>query len=383
MHTAATDYIDHAVSHTSTLDANKGEQVSLFLRERDGTADGQQRRAVLMLHGRSVPALAGFDLGTGDYNWALYLAQAGFDVFVMDLQGSGRSTRPQVMDDPRNVNPVQQYPLVPKTLPALSPAAYPKSLNDSASDWAEVDRAVRYIRRLRGVDKVALVGWSAAAFQLGPYAMQNPDLVSSLLLLAPMFPPQRRTPVPQTLPVTTPCAVYGFPMNVITRESFREAWDREQRCRGQREDDIVDTVWQAILDEDPVGRTWGPGVSRWRNAYWWGWNDQVVRGDTTLGTEVPVLLVYGEHDTAANTSESAGELLYFSVTRLYDAIQGRRKLMYRMQCTGHFMVWERQFRELRKLSKEWLEQNMVDGNEAGTFFVDVNGNRTPTEFPAG
>ena len=26
MPTAATDYIDHAVSHTSTLDANKGEQ---------------------------------------------------------------------------------------------------------------------------------------------------------------------------------------------------------------------------------------------------------------------------------------------------------------------------------------------------------------------
>src|SRR5262245_32785854 len=94
---------DHMVPHVSTVPANKDDYVQLFVRERDGTPPGAgaQRRAVLMLHGRSVPALAGFDLERGRYSWAGNLAQAGSDVFVMDLQGSGRSPRPK-MDDACN-----------------------------------------------------------------------------------------------------------------------------------------------------------------------------------------------------------------------------------------------------------------------------------------
>jgi len=88
------------VLHVSTVPANKGEKVHLFVRERDSTPPGApSRRAVLMLHGRTVPALPGFDLDHEQYSWAGDLAQKGFDVFVMDLQGSGRSPRPK-MDDP-------------------------------------------------------------------------------------------------------------------------------------------------------------------------------------------------------------------------------------------------------------------------------------------
>ncbi len=91
---------DHMVLHVSTVPANKGEKVHLFVRERDSTPPGApSRRAVLMLHGRTVPALPGFDLDHEQYSWAGDLAQKGFDVFVMDLQGSGRSPRPK-MDDP-------------------------------------------------------------------------------------------------------------------------------------------------------------------------------------------------------------------------------------------------------------------------------------------
>ncbi len=57
-----------------------------------------------MLHGRSVPALAGFDLQYKKYSWAEELAKKDFDVFVMELQGSGLSTRPK-MDDHKNVSP--------------------------------------------------------------------------------------------------------------------------------------------------------------------------------------------------------------------------------------------------------------------------------------
>jgi len=41
----------------------------------------------------------------------------GFDVFVMELQGSGRSPRPKI-DDPCNANPAQQGVLIPDPLSA-------------------------------------------------------------------------------------------------------------------------------------------------------------------------------------------------------------------------------------------------------------------------
>ncbi|MFC9544183.1 alpha/beta fold hydrolase [Streptomyces sp. NPDC056956] len=99
-------------------------QIDLFVREYDGhTGPPGGRRAVLMLHGRSVPVLAGFDLRHKSYSWADALAKAGYDVFLMDLQGSGRSPRPK-MDDPCNVNrPSTRVSSPPTRSPAgVSPA---------------------------------------------------------------------------------------------------------------------------------------------------------------------------------------------------------------------------------------------------------------------
>ena len=130
-------HTDLMVPHNSTVPANVNEPVQLIVRERDGTPPGappDRRRAVLMLHGRSVPALAGFDLDYRQYNWAADLAQKGFDVFVMDLQGSGRSPRPK-MDDPCNANPALQGVLIPNPLSAPCSASYQFQLNNSKSDW--------------------------------------------------------------------------------------------------------------------------------------------------------------------------------------------------------------------------------------------------------
>jgi len=180
--------IDRWVPHVSTVPANKDQLVQLFVRERvrGDLDDGRPRKAVLMIHGFSVPVLPGMALDSGGYDWSLWLARSGdFDVFMLDLQGSGLSPRPK-MDDPCNV-PVSQQGIIPKN-PTCLPS-YPFQLVTSQSEWDELDTVIDYIKELRGVDKVALVGWSHAAPRVGPYAAQHPDKVESLLFYAPFYNP--------------------------------------------------------------------------------------------------------------------------------------------------------------------------------------------------
>ena len=368
------------VPYVSTIFANKTEPVHLFVRERDGTPAGEERRPVLMLHGKTSPALPGFDLNHLDhdqksYSWAGYLAQqGGFDVFIMDLQGSGRSPRPK-MDDPCNANLNQQNLLIPNPLSTQCSPAYPFQLNNSQSDWDELDRVVQFIRNEAHpedapLQKVRLVGWSAAAFQIGPYAMQHSGDVHSILFLGPAFRSAGPSNPPSTLPVP------GFPMNIGTKDDFKNPWNNEQNpsCVGQREDGIVDVVWDAIMDNDVFGHHWGPvlqsgkpeGRMRLRNAVWWGWNTSLVQLDTKfLGKAVPVLIVYGGEDKAATTAP-------LSIVDLYNAIQGERKLMFKIACTGHFMPWESRFKDLHDISEQWLTNTHVFTKEKGSFLYTLS-----------
>ncbi|MCU7826870.1 alpha/beta hydrolase [Kitasatospora sp. DSM 101779] len=371
---------DHAVPHTSTVPANAGQKVELFVREHDGTPPGPpaNRRAVLMLHGRSVPVLAGYDLQHTSYGWAEAVAKAGYDVFMMDLQGSGRSPRPR-MEDPCNVNPAQQAAVTPPLM-GPRPASYPYVLTNSQSDQDELGTVVEYIRTLHGVSKVAFIGWSAAAFAMGPYAVKNPGKVDSLFLLAPIFPPAGPSN-PPALPAP------GFPTHVLTRTPLDTAWTKELKCAGQREPGMLDVVWDALMDNDPIGRTWGKilasgepaGASRYRNFVSWGWNSTTAAQGGVLGGSVPVLIVHGEHDQTANTTppNPANPALDFHVPALYDAITGAHKILVTVKCAGHSMPWEVQHSNLHNMSKHWLKHHAVDGKTEGVFEMDLNGTISP------
>jgi hypothetical protein len=213
--------------------------------------------------------------------------------------------------------------------------------------------------------------------------------VSSLLLLAPIFPPHGRASKPSTrfgapdpLPVSTPAGQFGFPMNLSMKAEFSNAWDGEVKCPDQRENGMVDVVWAAIIDNDAIGKTWGPvhsgvpeGVSRVRNSYWWGWNNTTVPFDGTLGTLVPVCIVYGEFDTQAN-HPSPNPLVDFSVPALYTAIAGADKLMIKVACAGHSMPWENRAKDLHHMTREWLKHTAVAGLKSGSYALDMNGNYT-------
>lgn len=391
--------MDHHVPHVSTVPANAGESVRLFVRE-TVARNKVPGKTVLMLHGASVPVLAGYQLEHKHYDWSLELAKAGFDVFMLDFQGSGRSPRPR-MDDPCNVPNAQQSLLIPNPLTATCPPSYPFQLINAQSDWDELDTVVDYIRDYRGVEKVALVGWSHAAVRMGPYAVQRPEKVDSLFFLAPIFnnaipaarqvgntflPPYKQLAngsvsacTAQELAAgTCPANVApstlllpGTPMTLRTRSILiDELWAPEIHCANQVEDGIEDVVWKSVMENDALGRTWGPpldspeGVMRVRSFALWGWNSR-----TAARISAPVLLIGGEFDTQAPPA---------LVSELYSAIPNDvPKLLFKVACAGHSMPWESQARVLHHISKQWLKHRAVEGLTSGTFFVDTEGNLLP------
>src|SRR5262245_9320142 len=60
---------------------------------------------VVFVHGATNPASTGFDLRFGGQSWMEYIAARGYDVYLLDLRGYGRSTRPNEMDADPKANP--------------------------------------------------------------------------------------------------------------------------------------------------------------------------------------------------------------------------------------------------------------------------------------
>ena len=100
--------VDRFVPHTSTVPANEGERVGLFLHEKlsrdlaDRIAAGErpEGRVVLFVHGGSIPSVPDYDLPYKDYSWMEHLAAAGVR-HVLD--GPDRLRAVAAPDDGRSV----------------------------------------------------------------------------------------------------------------------------------------------------------------------------------------------------------------------------------------------------------------------------------------
>ena len=217
---ASLQTIDYMVPHISTVPANAGKRVELFVREKVASRRRATGPVVLMIAGATVSAVPAFDIQFENYSWMEYLAAAGFDVFAMDLTGYGLSPRP-AMDDPcNNATSEQQLYLVPKPSAQPCPAPYPFQLTTIQSDWDEIDRVVDYLRRARGVDKVSLIAWSRGGARAGGYAARHPEKVDKMLLLAPgRYSRVAPSDPPPNLPLP------GFPGTVLGTADFHKDWD--------------------------------------------------------------------------------------------------------------------------------------------------------------
>ena len=338
--------VDHYVRVRSTAPSMNGQTALLYVRER---VEGRvllhgSSGVVLFVHGAGTPAEVAFDVPYGDYSWMAYLAHGGFDVFSMDVTGYGRSTRPTVMNDPCNLARDRQRAFVPSLIAAPCAPSYMTAATTIASDWNDIGAVVDYVRALRKVDRVNLVAWSLGGPRAGGYTAQHPERVQRLVLLAPGYARAAADGPPAQLPERAA-------MNTQSGAEFAANWDRQVGCPDQYEHGVSDAIWAQMLQSDPVGATWGPGVRRAPETQNWGWNASMVGK-----TQTPTLMVAGVHDKQVSPSR---------VRELYADLAAPDKVFVDLGCSSHNAMWETNHTILFRASLEWLTDGTVSGMKNG------------------
>ncbi|MCL2428694.1 MAG: lysophospholipase [Alphaproteobacteria bacterium] len=342
--------VDHYVSVRSTVPAIAGQVTPVYVREVVRAASALRERpianrVVLFIHGAGTPAEVAFDVAYQDYSWMEYLAQAGFDAFAMDTTGYGRSTRPAAMNDPCNLSPAQQLTLAQDGRTEVCAPSYGQQMTTMASDWNDISAVVDHLRALRGAAQVSMVAWSLGGPRAAGYAAKNPDKVARLVLLAPAYNPNASATPPAPLPAA------GAALNTQSRDELAALWNRQVGCPDQYEPGVFKAVWQAMLESDPVGATWGPGVRRAPNVTNWGWTTAMV-----AATRTPTLMITGAHDAQVPPGR---------VHDLYADLGSTSKILVDLACSSHNAMWEKNHRLLFQASLEWLVKGTVNGVDRG------------------
>jgi pimeloyl-ACP methyl ester carboxylesterase len=249
------------------------------------------------------------------------------------------------MNDPCNLSQEQQKTFVPAYLAAPCAPSYSRNVTTIASDWNDIDAVVDYIRALRHVGRVSLVGWSLGGPRAGGYAARHADKVQRLVLLAPAYGRMGAADAPAIVPAE------GTAMNTQSHDEFIANWDRQVGCTEQYNSTTAESVWSAMIESDPVGATWGPGVRRAPQTTTWGWNQAFVSKSQT-----PTLMIAGVYDKQVSPER---------VRELYADLGAKQKVFIDLACSSHNAMWEKNHMLLFRASAEWLAKGSVNGTQEG------------------
>jgi pimeloyl-ACP methyl ester carboxylesterase len=194
-------------------------------------------RTVLFVHGATYPASTAFDLPLDGMSWMDFIAGRGYDVYLLDLRGYGRSTRPREMTEkPENNGPIVR--------------------GDTAVK--DIGSVVDFILQRRNITRLNLLGWSWGTTLMATYTTGHADKVERLMLYAPVW--IRQTP---SLIQTGPGPLGAY--RTVTREVAKQRW-----YTGVPEDKkatLIPTGWfdawaSATWATDPEGAKADPPVIR-------------------------------------------------------------------------------------------------------------------------
>jgi pimeloyl-ACP methyl ester carboxylesterase len=194
-------------------------------------------RTVLFVHGSTYPAHTAFDLPLGGSSWMDYIAARGYDVYLLDLRGYGKSTRPKEMSEKPEANP----PIV-RTITAVQ----------------DVSSVVDFVLKRRNIARLNLLGWSWGTTIMATYTTQNAAKVERLILYAPQW---IRTTAPLIQAGTGPLPAYRS----VRKDQARTRW-----LNGVPEDKkatLIPSGWleqwaDATWATDPEGSKMNPPMLR-------------------------------------------------------------------------------------------------------------------------
>ena len=142
-----------------TVKERDGAQIRLAMYRKhlaEPTPDGSPRPVLFLVHGSSISARPSFDLsvpGRGEYSLMNAFAYRGFDVWTMDHENYGRSSRTD-------------------------------GNSDITSGVEDLKAATQIVAHETGQPRLHLLGESSGALRAGAFASAEPDRVARLVLEA-------------------------------------------------------------------------------------------------------------------------------------------------------------------------------------------------------
>jgi pimeloyl-ACP methyl ester carboxylesterase len=261
---------------TDTMIPSGDAGIQLFVRNKHlAGKESSPDKILLFVHGATYPAETAFDLPIEGVSMMDLIASRGYDVYLVDVRGYGRSTRPPEMSQP----PAANKPIV--------------STQVAAHDLGV---AVDYILKKRKVFKINVMGWSWGTSISGLYTSGHNDKVSKLVLYAPQW--IRNEPPAPVAANAPPMGAY----RLVSKESAKARWLKgvaEDKQAGLIPPGVFDAWANATWATDPESSKQNPPMLRAPNGvfedslnYWSAGKAQYDPGKIT----VPTLLLHAEWD---------------------------------------------------------------------------------------
>jgi pimeloyl-ACP methyl ester carboxylesterase len=194
--TASAEASKIAIEETTIPATDPGIEIFVRNKRLADISEFGPERTLLFVHGATYPASTTFDLALDGMSWMDYIARSGYDVYLLDLRGYGRSTRPKEMAE----TPEANAPIV---------------RGDTAIK--DINSVVDYILKRRNIARLNLMGWSWGTTLMATYSTVHADKVERLILYAPVW--IRQTP---SLVQTGPGPLGAY--RTVTQEMAKQRW---------------------------------------------------------------------------------------------------------------------------------------------------------------
>lgn len=288
-----------------TYTAIKGNVSLALYRARLGEpAGGAPRPIVFLVHGSSISALPTYDLtvpGAGEYSVMKVFAEYGYDVWALDCENYGRSSRTG-------------------------------GTSDVGSGADDIEAALAVVEHETGISSYSIFGESSGALRAALYAKRNPKRVANLILAAYTY------------------TGVGSP-TLTKRAQDVEMYRKNPRRKRDR------AMIESIFTRDKAG-TSHPAVPEAIAAAELQFGEEIPTGTYLDMVErlpivdprelsVPVLMVTGEFDGISTVDD----LLSF-----YRGLASSDKQLVILPATAHSVVWGKNRRLFWYAMRTFLER---------------------------